>query len=388
MSIEKLLARRGSRRALLRTLVGTGGLAGLAVLGACREPAGPAPDRPRSASPVPTAAPTGGSSDDRPAVGIQVWSGGFARVIRDLVQPGFEQAHGVNLTVAEGSSAEQLARLRAERDFPHHIVMGLEDSQISTARTEGLITRLEARELPNLQNVYPEYVCDSGYGVGQSVSWVTTWYNSERIKTAPDSYEAFWNPRYRGRVWVPSLKTTAGLQFLAAASAVGLGKPPTEAQYHPEVGFEMWKRLKPNLYSSFDDFGSVAPLLAQGEIWLAFGPSRLANPFIIKGAPVQRAEAQEGSFLGNQALVLVHHPRLEPLGRDLIDRLLAPAVQTEFSRVGGSGPTNRQTEVPVELASLVPLGEAEAQRLIRLDWGYVHQQRAGWLDRWNQEIAL
>jgi putative spermidine/putrescine transport system substrate-binding protein len=113
----------------------------------------------------------------------------------------------------------------------------------------------------------------------------------------------------------------------------------------------------------------------------------MANTFIVKGAPVERAEVQEGSFLGNQAMVLVNHPKLQPLGRDLINRLLAPEVQTEFSRAVGTGPTNRRAEVPVELSSLVPLGEAEAQRLIRLDWSYVSQQHAVWLDRWQKEIS-
>jgi spermidine/putrescine-binding protein len=149
----------------------------------------------------------------------------------------------------------------------------------------------------------------------------------------------------------------------------------------------MWKQLKPNLHSTFETFGSIVPLLAQGEIWLAFGPSRMANTFIVKGAPVERAEVKEGAFLGNQAMVLVNHPKLQPLGRDLINRLLAPEVQTEFSRVVGTGPTNRRTEVPSELTSLVPLGEAEAERLIRLDWSYASQQHAGWLDRWHREIS-
>ena len=112
MSIRKPLSRPLSRRAFLATLAGA---SGAALLGACQGLSGTAGEAPRPATttqPVePTAVPSQaysapGSSGaySGKTVAIQVWGGGFAQVIRDLVQPAFERDNDVLLTVAEASS--------------------------------------------------------------------------------------------------------------------------------------------------------------------------------------------------------------------------------------------------------------------------------------------
>lgn len=418
-------ARRFSRRGFLAALGAGGGSAGLALLAACREGSGAAPsgglDRLREApnwvgptaaptapsesargpSPAasgpaapptesaggPRAAPGGGKPFAGQTVAIQVAVPALAQAIRDRVQPGFERAHGLTLVVEEASTAEQIARLRAGRDDPRHIVMGLDDFAVGMARAEGLISRLDPKQVPNLAEVYPEYLLEDGFGVGQAANWVAVWYNVERLKKAPTSCAAFWEPRYRGRVAVPSIRIMPGFQWLVMSAALAGGKGPAEAQYDVEPGFEQWRQLKPNLHSTYDSFYAVTSLLAQGEIWMAFGHGRAVHPLIMKGAPIERAVVKENPFLGLNALVLVKHPTREPLGNDLVDRLLAADFQAELARLAGSGPTNARAQAPAELTGLLPGGRDDVSRMIRLDWNYVNSHRTAWADRWDREVA-
>jgi putative spermidine/putrescine transport system substrate-binding protein len=265
--------------------------------------------------------------------------------------------------------------------------MGLDESAVSLARDEGLVSRLDPRTIPNLLDVYPEYVVEGGFGVAQGVNWVTAWYNSERVKNPPSSYEAFWDPQFRGRIALPSIKLTPGVQWLVAAAAVATGKSPREAQFDADPGFDRWKQIIPNLHSTYDSFGAVTPLLAQGEVWMSFGPSRNANHFIMKGAPIERAVMNEGTFLGCNTVVLVKHPPFEPLGNDLINRLLAPEAQAEFTRVAQIGPVNQRAAIQQDLTRLVPFGPDDARAMINLDWAQIHRNWTAWTDRWNREIA-
>jgi putative spermidine/putrescine transport system substrate-binding protein len=318
---------------------------------------------------------------------MSIWPGPYSQVVRDTVQRDFEHDHGVSLTIEDGGPADNMVRLRANQPNPQYLVVGLDESAVSLARSEGLISRLDPRDIPNLVDVYPEYLLESGFGVGQGVNWVTAWYNSERIKTPPGSYAQFWDPQYRGRIALPSIKLTAGVQWLVVASALASGKSLSEAQFDPEPGFEKWKQLVPNLHSTYETFGAVTPLLAQGEIWMCFGGGRWANHFIMKGAPIERAPVREGAFASLNAMVLVRHPTLEPLGKDLINRLLAPEVQAEFTRVAQIGPVNQRAAVRPDIARLVPFGPDDARSLVSLDWRHVHKHWAAWADRWSNEVA-
>jgi putative spermidine/putrescine transport system substrate-binding protein len=405
--VQTDLHQQWSRRAFLSRAVSTGGglLVG-ALLAACRAESSP-PARDRSAPVLPptspAAEPTAHPPTSAPAasaqatdwpkpfagrsVGMMVGSGAVAQLIRDRVQPEFERVHGVSLTIEEGSSAEQVARLRGPANDPPCLVMCLEEQAVSVTRQEGLISRLDPKDVPNLANVYPEYVLEEGYGVGQGASWVTVWYNSERLKKGPGSYAVFWDPKFQARVAVPLIQSSAGLQWLIVSAALGSGKPVAEAQYDVELGFEKWRQLKPNLHSTYASFHDVAALLAQGEVWLAFGHSRQANAFIVKGAPIERAVVAERAFMGLATLVLAKRPSLEPLGKDLINRLLSPEVQNDLPRVAGMAPVTSTAQVPGELSRLLPTGHDEARKMIRLDWGHINAHRDAWVERWQAEVG-
>jgi Bacterial extracellular solute-binding protein len=69
-----------------------------------------------------------------------------------------------------------------------------------------------------------------GHGVGIQVSTVALTYDPREINTAPTSWEAFWDPKYKGKVAVPSLSSTNGINLVVMAAALATGKPFKEAQ--------------------------------------------------------------------------------------------------------------------------------------------------------------
>lgn len=323
----------------------------------------------------------------RKVIRVGFWTGVLAKTIRERVVPAVEKETGAQIIVEEGITADQLAKMRAERASPQHTVFGLDDIGVNSARKEGLIERLDPAEIPALREIYPEFVLEDSHGGGMSVSWVTAYYNSQKM-AEPKSIRDFWNEKYRGRVITPSIKPTHGLFFLFLASHLKTGKPIRDAQYDVSPGFEMWKALKPNLHSMADSMNQVMPLLANGECWASFGFSRVAGTWIQRNAPVARATIKEGPFMGLNCVTLVKGGPHPDVGKKLIAKLLAAEIQTEFAAAATTGPTNRNVKLTPEVAKLVPYGpEAVKEMHTAMDWGFINGKRAEWTDRWNKDVA-
>jgi putative spermidine/putrescine transport system substrate-binding protein len=318
---------------------------------------------------------------------IAIWGGPFSAALREALVPDFEKDHGIKLVMEEGISADAIAKVRTARAHPQHTVIGVDDQFISELRTEGLLVPLTPKDVPNMKDLFPEYVIEDGHGVGVAVSWSALYYNTARVKTPITSWRAMWDPAFKGRVIIQSFKSGTGILTLAMAAAVATGKPPQQAQYEAEAAFPMFKQLLPNLHSITDSTATSLPLLAQGEAWLSPTPSRVAAGYAVKGAPIVRADVKEGQPMLLNTVALVKNAPFQEQGRDFINRFLSAKVQLEMARKGHTGPTNQKVDVPADLKKWVPVGREDAAKMIKLDWKHVTKNRAKWVDWWNKEMA-
>lgn len=381
-----------TRRELLTRATQAGlGMAAAASLGPLAACAPAAPQQPAAAgagAPAPAAKPAAPAVVKGQTMVAGVWGGAFAQAIREVLIPDFEKDHSVKVNLQEGLSQDWMAKVRAQKSKPEITVMGVDDADPPTLVPEGLIVKLTPQDIPSLNDVYPQFIIADGHSVGIAVGWLAPHYNTERIKTPPTSYGDFWNPAYKGRVVIYSMKpSTSSIPFLVAASALATGKSLKDAQYDIDPGFAKIKELKPNLHSMTDQSLTILPLMVQGEVWMFTFPSRIAGPFVAKGAPIARAEPKEGPFLAMNVVTLVANSPMQDLGKDFINRLLSEKVQLEMTKRAFTGPVNRKVQVPADLRKLVPSGPDDVAKMLLLDWAHINKNKAAWIDRWNREIT-
>ncbi len=318
---------------------------------------------------------------------VSLWGGPFAKVIREALVPGFEKDHGVKVAIEEGLSADSLAKVRMERDRPRRTVVGIDDIYIPLLRSENLVEPLTEQDVPNLKDVNPKFLIEDGYGVGAAVNYATLYYNTARVTEPIDSYAAIWDPRYKGRVALSSAHSSFGIMVLMAASAIATGQPIEKAQYNLDAGFEVIKKLRPDLYSIVDSSIALAPLLAKGEVFMTFINSRFMTPYMLRGASIARADVREGAFMLLNAAALVKGAPLQDQGKDFLDRMLSREIQSAMSTEGYTGPVNRTVEVSEALKPHVPYGDDIIDRLVRIDLQNFSSNWSAWQNRWNKEIA-
>ena len=104
-----------------------------------------------------------------------------------------------------------------------------------------------------------------------------------------------WEPRFKGRVILPSLQNTEGIANLFLASSLETGKAPDKAQFDIDPGFRKLAALKPNLLTIYTQMPQAFNLLEQGEAWVIAGAlSSYALQRKTAGAPIDLVAPKEG----------------------------------------------------------------------------------------------
>jgi putative spermidine/putrescine transport system substrate-binding protein len=81
--------------------------------------------------------------------------------------------------------------------------------------------------------------------------WQGVAYNTTVMKTPPASWAEADDPKYKGRIIIPSLQNTEGLPNLFMAAHLATGKPMAEAtEGHESPASRSCISLKPNLLTS------------------------------------------------------------------------------------------------------------------------------------------
>jgi len=171
----------------------------------------------------------------------------------------------------------------------------------------------------------PRYIVDGGYGVGIDVSTVALSYNTRELREGPTSWEALWDHGQKGKVSVPSIIGTHGLNLVVIAAALETGKPFQEAQYETDAAFKKLAELKPNVHSVFTKNALIRAAMQQGELAM-LGPFYASTiwPCIDEGLPAKHIIPKEGAFAGLGCQTLVKGGPYPELGAVFSNEVLSP----------------------------------------------------------------
>lgn len=322
-------------------------------------------------------------------IGIQ---GGLqGEFIRKNVIPQFESDFGCKVIAQEGTTLEQLARLRATKAAPRFTVMtGIDDLGVEIAKREDLIDPLPGDLMPNLTKVYPRFVFEDGYGVAVAVSNAGMFFDPTKTK-ALTSYEEMWDPKFAGNIMLAATKGTPSVFLLIVCASLVSGKPYGEAQYLiDELAWPKLEALKPNVGSLLTtDTGAL--LIAQGEALLGgIEYSKYVTPYTMKGASVEMCYPQEGAFAGVNCQVLVKGAPNPELGAEWMNRMLSAQVQQQLAEATLAAPSVDGLTFSPEFAPFItyPLAKMEGMKLFSPDWSHANPRRAGWMEQINRIFTV
>jgi putative spermidine/putrescine transport system substrate-binding protein len=317
------------------------------------------------------------------AQGKQIVIGGAAShkaFMEPTVIPMFEKKYGCTIVFEGTKSLVNLEKMVSNKAKPYLSVVMMDDPVLLLAVKEDVVEKLTPAKVQNLARLKPGTVHMDGMWANYLQPYAGVAFAPAKMKTGPASWAELWDPKYKGKLIVPSLQNTEGLAMFYMAAHLETGKPTKEAQYQTDAAFKKLKALKPNLLTVYTQMPQAFNLLEQGEAWMIGGAlSSYAMERKRQGAGIDMASPREGVMSMPSGIAKVKHGPQEELAWAFINEMLGAEYQKILAEAAAALPTN--TTVPI------PAGMPKVEVFVP-DWAHVAEQRKGWVERWDKEMGV
>lgn len=307
------------------------------------------------------------------------YPGGWEEAHRKFVGPLFTKNTGAGLSLAPVQGLDQVAKIVASKGNPPYDVALLPTGPMLQALPQNVLMPFPAGKSKNLANLPEAFRRSAGPDVSLQIMGIA--YNPERIKTPPTSWQALWDPRYKGRVGLCSMTSGLGTAFMLEIARMAGGDP-----YKMDAAFGAIRDLLPNVATIANNPSTLATLFQQGEVDIA--PQFLNEVEVLraKGVPIAFARPETGLALLASGMHIVAGTKVPDLAVAYIDAALDAEVQAKLAEAPYYlVPTNGKVPLAGSLASLAKNMD-ELAKNNQYDWEIVNAQRPDWINRFNREV--
>src|SRR3569832_1073892 len=324
------------------------------------------------ASNLPTARADGGQ------VVVGTWGGDYGQLLSDINDKPLMAPKGFEIVQDVANADPRKTKLLAERQSRRGSmdVACLSDNDMYIVAQTGTFDPVDAKQVMRLGKVFPELRSD--IAIPHIYSAQVILYNTNQVKTPPQSFADLWDPKWRGRVGLADILYPNNT--LAAALAGGGGPNNLDPA---EKKLLEWRSLVVKIYPSNE---ALAAALKSEEVWLT--TMWLARGFMWKkaGIPLNHVVAKEGAPAIVFQASVPKNARNKPGGFAYLDAMLDAKAQLGFADRMGYVPTVTDAVLPPDLATHVSLTESERARLLKPDYAYAAGRTQRTQDFWNKEF--
>ena len=302
---------------------------------------------------------------------------------REILAPAFRKRTGASVTQSIILAQDQVSRLAAAKGGrPPFDVAIFDAPQVLDAVKEKLIVEYPAAKSPNFKDLLPRF--QDKWGPVISMQVIGIGYNPNKIKTPPKSWDALYDPKYKGRVGLTALNSQLGIAFFAELNRLRGG---SETNFEP--GFKALKDLLPNVGAIGANLGAYAALWQQEQIDIAPYNFNFVQTLKGKGVPVELSIPATGAVGWTTSLHLTANAAEPDLAVAYIDTHLDPAVQAAMLKAPFDViPTNRKVPLEGPITQSIARTHEDLAKLRGFDWEKINPQRGALIDRFNREIKL
>jgi len=313
---------------------------------------------------------------------VAAYGGSYEEMMRKEIIPAFEKKTGAKVEYVAGNSTDNIARMQAQRANQEIDVAIVDDGPMYQTVALGLCGDLKG---VNFADLYP--VADMKTGKSVTVGVVATGlmynrkYFADNKLPAPTSWNDLKDAKFKGKVVMPPLNNTYGLQTVIMYARLNGG-----GEKNIDPGFKVMKDdVGPNVLAYEPQPGKMTELFQSGQVVIGVWGSGRVKAFQDTGFPAEFVYPKEGAMALGISACPVAKPNASPLAHEFIAFLLQPDTQVILAKGSGAGPVNRKAVLPPELQKGLPYGDAVA-KLLTTDWDTVNANRAAWNNRWTREI--
>ncbi|NJO79937.1 MAG: extracellular solute-binding protein [Cyanobacteria bacterium RM1_2_2] len=309
--------------------------------------------------------------------------GSWEQFNRSIVVPQFSSTTGAEAALVPLVSADQVAKLQASPNSPPFDVVSLDSGVFEGAPKEELFQKLPVEKLKHYSELADRFQQPDTWGPLIGVQAVGIAYNPKVVTTPPDSWEALWDEKYKGRVALMSMKNNHTIGFMlkvAEMNGGGVG--------NLDPAFAAIKQLSPNLAGVVANAGAMITLFQQGEVDIAPHDLNSVKLLQSKGVDIDWVMPKEGGFALTPMMSIVKNPTASvDLIAAYIDAAISPEVQTQMTETNFVLPTNKNVALPESVTQ--KLGRNLDEIFAKLefpDWATINQKRTEWVEEFDKTV--
>lgn len=249
----------------------------------------------------------------------------------------FEEKTGVRVVVDYyGSNEELLAKLMGGSGG-YDVIMP-SDYMVDIMARQGLLSEVPADAVPNRRHLDPRFM-DLPFDTGNRYSFPYLWgltgiaYDSDVVKPAPDSWNALWDPKWKGRIVMLNDQREVIAMTLHSLGKDANSRDPKDL----EAAKKRLMEQRP-LVRAYQSENQKA-LLINGEAVIAQAWSVDVNLAAREKPSIKFAVPKEGAFLWMDNLCVTKAAPNKDAALKLMDYLLDPDVAVKLhQKLGGGTP--------------------------------------------------
>lgn len=329
------------------------------------------------------ALPAAQAQQARTEVTIAGFFGLFQDKYSEAVIAPFEKAHpDIKISYRPvKNSAETLALLRLQKAKPVVDLAILDVSVAAGANREGLFAPLDDKLVPNLADLYPWARPAKNLGAVISRDDLAIVYNTKLVKTPPTSWADLASPEFKRKLAFP-IADTRGVVLLPILTRIA----GQDYKQTIEPGIARLKEIAP-LVQTWEPQPDIYTAVRSGQSAIGIGwNGRGQYTHDISQGEVAVVIPKEGSVGQLNTLNLVAGTPRTAAAQQFVNYALSPEAQARFAAAVFYGPINTKTQLsPALRQRIYGLPETE-QRAIQLDWEWIADRYAPWVQRIKREV--
>ena len=331
-------------------------------------------------------APSAALAQDPVEITFFIWAGSNQGVVpMEVIEEYRAENPHVTINILESNNAitypQMVAARRTTPDDPLVHCGFFNVDSMTKGDADDMWETIDVADVPNLDNVLPNFRRPDDKGVGFQMSGIGILYNKDHVSEPPTSWNVMWDEASRGRVTMFDYDT----RMLAIAARLNGGD-----EHNIDPGFETWAENAENFRALVDSNDGVKNLLVSGDAWYAPWFSSLATVWINEGAPLAFAVPEEGAIAFPIYLTIGKGADVaeKQVCSELLNTLLEPEHAGRYGQLTFSIPVVQGAEMTEEQRNSPTLNLEMAESSIVLDFNHIGRMTAEWRQRWDREVKF
>ena len=310
------------------------------------------------------------------SVTAAIYPGAWEEAFRELVAPPLKKSFNLELEMQALFAVDQVAKFAASRGAPPFDCFVLDPGPRATAAERGMFEKFDASKLTNRAAI-PAALIDE-WGIGCNAQVVGIAYNPKKLPK-PSGYADLFKEPWVSRLGITGFGTTFG-----TVSLIELAKVFGGSETNVEPVFTELKKVLSKV-AAVGTPAAMPGLFQQGQCDIMYTNTQTVTSLKDRGVDIEFVAPKTGAVSFITTLHIAKGSTNIDNAYKYIDAAISAPVQKALSEAPYFFvPVNRG----VALGAGLPMRSLdEMSRFVTHDWAKINPLRAGWIDRFNREMA-